>query len=108
MSDDRIADEIEETMDSETTAAEGVATKGGKKGKRAPKVTGAKVTGAKRTVGKVSKPRRPYARLTPEVLLQRQTQLREKIGVANAQITIMSSKLQKYDDEASFREQDDA
>eukprot|EP00960_Hanusia_phi_P002529 73527-Hanusia_phi.AAC.2 len=103
-SEEAIAKEIEEGMEAEQTpAADGEgATKGGKKGKRANKATG-----VKRTVGKVSKPRRPYARLTAEVLAQRQAQLREKISVANAQVTIMSSKLQKYDDEAAFREQDE-
>eukprot|EP00960_Hanusia_phi_P075095 768373-Hanusia_phi.AAC.12 len=104
MNEDTIANEIEEGMDSEVTTTESTA-KATKKAKRPSKSAGP--AGVKRTTGKVSKPRRPYARLTPEVLTQRQTQLREKIGVANAQITIMSSKLQKYDDEAAFREQEE-
>eukprot|EP00960_Hanusia_phi_P054165 762559-Hanusia_phi.AAC.14 len=97
--EDSIAKEIEDGMEEEEQVT---ASKPSKKGKKAPKQPT-----VKRTVGKVSKPRRPYARLTPEVLTQRQTQLQEKISVANAQITIMSSKLQKYDDEAAFREQED-
>eukprot|EP00960_Hanusia_phi_P064811 765923-Hanusia_phi.AAC.6 len=103
--EDQLVKELEEGMDGETTeeVKTDEAGKCSKKGKKSNK--GISV---KRTTGKVSKPRRPYARFTPEVLAQRQTQLREKIGVANAQITIMSSKLQKYNDEAAFREQDEA
>eukprot|EP00960_Hanusia_phi_P063257 765424-Hanusia_phi.AAC.2 len=66
-SEDSIAKELEEGMETEAPAAdkEGV-TKGGKKGK-----TRSKATEVKFTAGKVSKPRRPYARLTAEVLAQR-------------------------------------
>lgn len=49
------------------------------------------------------KPRRPFARISDEDLLHRQGILKERMDVAQAQITIMNSKWQKYEDERVIR-----
>ena len=53
---------------------------------------------------KAPKPRRPFSRISDEDLLRRQGMIKERLDVAQAQITIMTSKWQKYEDERLIRE----
>lgn len=87
--------------------------KNGKKAIGAPKPPAAKATAVK-TNGAVAKkpkdakapkPRRPFSRISDEDLLRRQGMIKERLDVAQAQITIMTSKWNKYEDEKMIREQ---
>ncbi|EKX33631.1 hypothetical protein GUITHDRAFT_147760 [Guillardia theta CCMP2712] len=113
-------DEIEKEIDNDMEEDEGAENeedngdehkekKAGKKAGKQAKSKATSVKGAgvskKAKEPKPAKPRRPFARLETEVLENRKAVLEERISVAKAQITIMSSKLQKYEDEKRFREE---
>ena len=105
MTEDEILEHVEQAMDAEMEEVEAKAKKSSKG--RAKKSESKGVT--KRTAtAKPSKPRRPFSRLTDEVLQQRQDALQERLNVSKAQITIMSSKWQKYEDERKHRVQEES
>lgn len=102
MSEYDITREIDENMESEEGQKE--TKQGGKKGgKSKAKAQGSKGVTKRANSSKVSKPRRPFVKLTDEILRGRQSALEERLNVAKAQITIMTSKWQKYEDERMFR-----
>lgn len=114
--DDEIENEIDNEMageedaeDEENNDSEHKEKKGGKKASKSTKSKATSVKSAgvskKPKEAKPSKPRRPFARLESEVLESRKAILEERISVAKAQITIMTSKLQKYEDEKKHREE---
>ncbi|EKX36180.1 hypothetical protein GUITHDRAFT_145991 [Guillardia theta CCMP2712] len=103
MTEDEILEHVEQAMDSEMQDVE-VKAKKSSKG-RAKKSESKGVT-KRAATAKPSKPRRPFSRLTDEVLQQRQDALQERLNVSKAQITIMSSKWQKYEDERKHRVED--
>lgn len=76
---------------------EEVVEKPQKKGKKA-------VKGA---IKKTSKPRRPFKKLEEEVLETRLGALKKRMDIASAQLTILTGRWQKYEDERVFRLSDE-
>jgi hypothetical protein len=103
MTEDEILEQVDKAMDAEMQEVEVKAKKSSKS--RAKKAESKGVTKRVATA-KPSKPRRPFSRLTDEVLQQRQDSLQERLNVSKAQITIMTSKWQKYEDERKHRVED--
>jgi len=104
-------DEGEEVDDAEEKGGAGkkpAKKKPSKKAIGAPKSKATAVKDAgiskKPKEAKAPKPRRPFSRISDEDLLRRQGMIKERLDVAQAQITIMTSKWQKYEDERVIRE----
>ncbi len=102
MTEDEILEQVDKAMDAEMQEVEVKAKKGKSRAKKAE----SKGVTKRVATAKPSKPRRPFSRLTDEVLQQRQDSLQERLNVSKAQITIMTSKWQKYEDERKHRVED--